>query len=885
MKKRGSLVFALCAMAGAMTLACSDDSGNSAPKTTAELAVNPTIMTLSVGEIQNIDVSYGSKMDLVITSEKADCVQINDDTKAEVTTSGEGKVTVKAKAVGASCTSIVTVADKDDSNVFKNVNVTVLAAGEENGDLTLTPDTLELEAGGSDTAVAHYKMVPSGTPGASETLKLESSNPACANVESSVVTDANGNANIKVTAADNISDECNAMISVTPPKGTAKSISVKVTKDDDPGPIVTGGSLTFDPTSLNIPFTGDKKGNIEVLYKDGNGDGVANANVKFDYDVSCVSISGNGIKKVKTDSNGKINLELVAQKDGCTTTLTAHSGDLDASAEISVGSKEEFSFTLETGIDAKYFDKIGYVKVGTSDQTCAALTGTEAGLQAGAEAAADEEAQLNGASPILSTYEMTDITVDQKSVLAIGKASPTSGTKAYGCTDISVADDGQTVHVELVPVKTQITGTYDIVSNFDISSAFTKDAHASMVYVEEMNAGDWINFVVKLFDKPIDTLIDFIWANSISRLAMIKNDAGEQVIPEWLTNVILGETGQALVKDTLRPMLEKYLEQYGWYTTITTISPDIKDLVTNMQLNGLMTVSEADLAGDKVTKANQVYSFLQYQWSLKTGAKCDDKAYHKKDTCRVNMNLKDSKYLDATITGDWTGALSFDDVKGDLLTIDEHKLEFKWATILYAAVFGEILPLALNYKDAESIKKGLYIKGFLEKVLFDTIVKVYNEGRSEYNTKHSCTCDSKGICSSSTDEACHSVLQQTQSCEKFIEALVYMIYGKASDYASVIGVIASYACGDQGIGQLEKLVNTSLGKVEAGKFNIKSKDACTLYDEGEVEYKHLGAMDELVHSAYDVFKTGSKIESQRCTWDFALTDNYTLYGLFHAYRQ
>ncbi|MBO4351749.1 MAG: hypothetical protein J6A01_12520 [Proteobacteria bacterium] len=881
MKKRGSLVFALCAMVGAVTIACSDDSGNSAQKPASKLTVEPTSMLLNQGDSGDIKVNYGPKMDLVITSATPDCVKVNNDLKAEATTNNEGTVTVVATAVGQDCKSLITVADKEDVNVYQNVNVEVQAAGAEKPVLSVNPTSLQLTPGGSDTAVANYKLEQSNTPIAKKFLTLESTNPACANpAAASVETDDNGNANIKVIASE--AGSCSATINVIPEKGTSVTIDVRVSDaDPGPGPVVNGGSLSFDPSSLSISFT-EKTGNIVLNYKDGDGAGVANANVTFEYDETCVV--SDKLKKAKTDGNGQIAIVLTAQKDDCSTTLTAKSGELTASADIAVTAKSQFDFTLETAIDESKYDKIGYLAVGTSDQTCAALT--DAGLQAAVEAAVDEQAELNGTSPILSTYKMTEVSVQQKSVLALGKASSAAkDTYAYGCKDISAADDGKTVHLDLIAIPTQIPGEYDIVTNFDISSAFTKDAHENLVYVEEMNGGDWIKFVVNLFEKPIDTLIDFIWVNSISRLAMIKDSDGNQALPSWLLNIVAGETGKNLVIDTIRPMLKSYLEQYGWYTIITTISPDIKDLVTNMQLSGLMTITKTDETGLKVTDAEQLYSLLQYQWSLKSvNVTCDDKAYHKDKTCRVNMKLKDNKYLDATISGKWTGAIAYDNINGDLLTIDKHDLAFKWATILYAAVFGEILPTALDYKQSDSIKKGLYIKGFLEKVLFDTIVKVYNDGRSEYNAKHSCTCDSDGLCKSSTDEACHSELKQTASCERFIEALVYMIYGKASQYASVIGTVAKLACSDQGIGQIEKLVANSLDKVQAGTFKIKSKDACTLYDEGRVEYQHLGAMDELVHSAYDVFKAGSKVESKRCTWEFALTDEYTLYGLFHAYR-
>ena len=880
MKKRSGIVFALCAVLGAAGfMACSDDSGKSSDVPAVALKADPTSISFYKGDSKTINLTGTPSVNVKIENNGPECISVGD----KVTLDSTGSASVNVAAVGDNCAATLSI--KDDSSTA-TVSVTVLS--EDAPAFNVTPMQISMNSGEKQNISATYK----DKAGAAHegNIKAVSTDPNCVYVQNLFAFE-NGEATIEIEAKGS---ECSANINLTGPANELASVQVTVAKDDEELPPVEGDNvIEFDQDTLTIAYA-DGSGQYTLRYSDDKGNmlGDKKLNVSIGPDNSCVKLDGG--KKITTKADGSYTGSITVVSADCTAELTATDGKAVAKLPITVTSQTEYDVKVAAKYDSPKYDTIESVSVYLGNGSCDNITVDT--IQAFAKGNdAEEERGVDGIEPLLTTFSLEEVSVNVPTVIVTASASASGPVTAFGCSPISIANQNDTVTVDMQAVPPSIIGNYEVVSNIDISSAFTKQAHDKLVYVEEMNAGDWVNFVVNFFDKPLDTLLDFIWVNSLDRLAMIKNDKGEQVIPDFVINVLLGDTGKALVHDNVMPLLKNYLDEQGWYKIITTISPDIKDLVTNMQfygtpaLQGGIHVTKTKDGGLTVEAADQIYSYLQYQLSLKgkDGASfnCDANAYGKEGSCRVNMKLKD-KHLDGTITGNWTGKISYDDIKGDILTIEPHNLEFKWATILYAAVFGEILPKALGYDQTESVKNGLYIKAFLEKVLFDTIVKVYEDGRAEYNSKNGCQCDSSGACKNPDDDsvACRSVIKNTASCERFIEALVYLIYPNASTQISLITMAAGYACGEQGIGQLETLVGKSLAKVQAGTFKIQSKDPCSLYDEGTIEYQHFGIKDAQAHTAYDVFKAGSKIESTRCTWDFNLNETFDAYGLFHAYR-
>ncbi|MBO5753987.1 MAG: hypothetical protein J6S69_09940 [Proteobacteria bacterium] len=875
MKNRNALVFALCAMLGAAgTLACSDDSA---------FKVTPESLSLAAYGTQSVQVTNATAASEVsVTSNNVSCVEvINADT---IVTDATGSTNFVVAATGNDCEAKLIIEIGDETQTIK-ATVAAATGPAPTGDfvLTLDPTILDISGvGGEASTKITYKQGENPAGGRQLKVSKVGGEDGCVEFSTSPVTNLNnGTVDFKVKA---LKDSCNvklliedALPSIT---GEEKELSVYVGGNANQK---VEGSVKFiepvDETLEIIHSVGKGKFKIEVL--DQNSKGLADTKVTLNNsNTDCIKLD---VKSITTDATGVAEGGVSVKAANCEATLTASAIGQEASITIKVLDQDKFDVNTKLVYDNPMYEMINFAAVHLSTLTCEEWADTDP--QEFAELEADDAKEgLNGVEPALVTFKLVDIEIEKKSVIAYGKANGNddSPVLAYGCRNVGVADHDTTVDINLSAVPVELKGEYELVSNFDIAGAFTKDASTSLPVVENMIADDWIKFVKDFFKDPIKTLIDFIWVNSVARLAEIDG------MPKFIADLLADNTTKGLVSDALKPMITDALKDYGWFTTITTISPDIEDLVSNMQLGGTMTVTETKLANGQleVTNAKQSYNSLQYRWSLeKDLTKCATDVYSKEGECRMIMSLKKGKH-DASIEGAWTGLTDTNESKATVLNIDDHELALKWANILYMAVFGEILPKALDYSTEKSVTDGNYIKAFLETLLFKPVVDNYNTGRVEYNKTNSCTCTGAGqneVCTTTLEDGkCRQVLKQVNTCERFIEALVYMVAPVASDYSSLIGTVATLACGDQGIGQLEKLVNDSLTDLQV-KFNT-SAEGCVLDSKATTQYMSMGEPDELAHSANDVFKNGSNIETTRCTWNMDITSSHSMNGLFHATR-
>lgn len=893
MANHKSLTIALFASAAIMGLAgCSDDSsGNIDSNELLSLDKYESKLTKN-----SQDIVKATHTAAAVTAKSADesCVTVS----VAKSPNEDNVSSVVLQAVGAqACNTVITVkGDKAEKEIkaYLVYGVSVLSVAE----------SVTLETTATKRITATYAKDDVAL--ADSVLNVSVADPTCASVAAdSVTVNAKGEAYIDITAG---AESCETKLTVTSKDESdkTKTVSIKVLGEDEPV-IVEGGKLEFvtlKPAAgpVSITLSNGKKQEFQVRYSDKNGKGIEHALISFE-DIDnddCFGLSASKTLKTKEDGTVKQGVTVKSKAiDGCSGRLNITTSDASIEpivANITVAATEYYDISITMTTASKKIDtKVGYARAGlldgvTCEQAIAMrdqwLTKVE-----DAEYKTDEAAFTPNGNPFAMFEDMMVEVADGKvAVVGYGTAGDEStDILAYGCTEINRIQGS--VNIELKEVPVEIKGTYDIVSNFDISSAFTKDKHDELPAVENMNAGDWIDWVVNLFEDPITALYDFIWVNSISRLGTIDG------IPEWLTNFVLGSGTKQLVLDLFEKELKTYLEAYPWYTILVTVAPDIKDLVTNMQFKGTMTVSEVAADGLAITKANQKYDQLQYRWSYDkaNNSACNNSTiFTEPDTCRLTLMLDNSAYTTATVTGDWTGKVYSGDTVNSL-SIDEHKMQLKWATILYNAVFGEILPRAMGYNatSSENLKNGRLVSAFLEKVLFETVSKAYTDGREEYNQQQGCNCSfttdgKKETCTGG--EKCRYALQTSAPCAKFIEAIIYYVYPEAKDYVNLIGgTVANLACGDKGLGQLDQLVANSLNKVQAGSFKIKSDSdySCMLYEDSTASYQRVGNTEMELNRGkkYSIFDINAeKLSTNRCRWNFEITDNYTMSGLFHAVR-
>lgn len=902
MKNRNGLVFALCAMLGAAgTLACSNESGDSG------LVINPESVSLAAYGTQSVEISGATASTAItVTSGNSACVSVNNADNLLADANGMANfLLAAANTDGKKCDTVITVTADGETKVI-NASVAEATGDAPTGDfvLTLDPAILEISGvGGEANTKITYKQ--GETPAGGRTLKVSKvgGEDGCVEFSTSPVTNLNnGTVDFKVKA---LKDSCNvklliedALPSIT---GEEKELSVYV------GGVTDGkveGEVKFiEPVDdiLNVIYSsGEGKFKVEVI--DENSQPLKGTKVTLDNsNKDCVQLK---VKSITTDDDGVAEGSVNVKAANCESTLTASAIGKNASITVKVLDQDKFDFNAKVIFDNPRYSEVNYVAASITPQSCADWAEQITDPQGYNENFEPDDAKegINGVEqPELTTFKFEDIDATKQSILVIGKVNGDieSPILAYGCRDISVADHKKTVDLNLKAVPVELKGEYEVVSNFDIAGAFTKDASTSLPYVEDMKADDWIKFTTDFFKYPVKTLIDFIWVNSIARLSTLVDSENDSVLSKIL-GLLNDKDLKTLVTSALEPMINDALKDYGWFTTFTTLTPDIEDLVSNMQLGGTMTITDTVFSDEqmKVTEAKISYTNLQYRWSLvnENGtSQCANDIYSKKGECRRIMSLTKGKIHNAAIDGSWTGVTALNDLNQSVLYIDQHDLALKWANILYMAVFGEILPTAMSkYYNSTTVESGMYIKAFLEAILFKPVVGSYETKQDENcdckGTEANKTCDPKEGVAEDKVKYCQS-LKTSDHCERFIEALVYMIADKGADYSGIIATVAGLACdtrlevGDspKAIGKLDSLVNESLSGLQV-TFKA-SADACMLDSQATTQVMSMGEPDELAYSAKDVFKNGSTLTSTRCTWNMGITDSHSMNGLFHATRK
>ena len=895
MKNRNSLVFALCAMLGIAGLTACGDDGRQEQEPgdkVGTLIVDPTSVTLTQGEDKEIKASYLKNTVLTVSTNSKDCVSISSE---DVNTGETGVATIIVTAEGSGCDADITISVAD-----KKQKVSVTVGSDKVPFLKLSREEVELDLDGQDTVFAQYIFDDDKSKVKNKDISLSSSNENCVKVDSSVKTDDGGNADIVLTAADGATAGCSAFITVTPPEGAAKNITAKVVESEQPA-IDGDPTLEFTPSSMTMDYVDRGKGDFKVTFKDGKNNPINGYKLTFSVtDDSCIKLANAGKKTVEGIAENSFQMK----KAGCKADVIVKAGTVaDAKMPVTINALSTYNMKLALKYEESEsrFDGIGYVAYKVAQDSCDALLETYKAYDLYIESQTSDDSTdtlaSNKNNSILHTFDIEGVDVEMdKSIVAWGAKDDFGAVTAVGCVDLSAENAGSTVTVNLSSLPLNISGSYDIIGNFDLTSAFPTSSK-SLPAVENMVAGDWVNFVVDLFKKPVESLLNFVWANTVSRLKAVADSSDNSTV-KGIINFITSDTTKDIAVKSLTPLIENYLKnekegQQNWFTILTTISGDIEELVRNMQFSGTIKIDANESDKTQLTGSEE-FKTLEYQWNFVANGqqqKCMD-TYAREGSCRSSMSLSTYKVDAIKSNENWNGELlNVEDTEG-VLKINSHSLTFKWATILYSAVFGEILPKALGYSGSKFVNKNgetgyRYITGFLNALIFEPIAKYYkNEKAGKPKDEGDGTYPQL------------SITEADKDCERFIETLVYLIYSDASSLAGAISVLANLACGDQGLGQLDKLVADSLAKIESSTENVAnlSVDACKLYTECPatvkpeectgLDYEKLGKPDKEVYTANEVVQGGK--QSMRCDWQISLPSKVSdkpIKGVFHGERQ
>lgn len=754
--------------------------------------------------------------------------------------------------------------------------------------MTVSPASLNLDAGGSKTITVTYKKNNKGVAGGHISAKSNNINCFVINSETkSDYTDANGEFEV-IVEAKNVTEDCDGTVEITDLDGRVESrfVNISVTSTAGGGGGGGGGTPTGDPELIvlepsNEQITLNKKGekaNIVVEYRNAKGKTQADTTIEIQNSKdSCIKPA---FGDITTGSNGQATLPITAVGENCTSFITLTVGDVSEEVAVTVGEADEYFRTLKinylnTGdhnpanIGMRHNDVSQLIYGFGMDETCPSYEDLLDRPQLRQVKTATSFRQTN---PIVT--QKLELSRNKSPYSIIAYAENSAGDLlAVGCVDGVGPDTESTcneckggkcndVCLPIYEIPILFGDVYEVTTNFDLFSRF-EQTHKHYK-AEEMTAGDWVQFIIAFCRDPFGRLVDFVWDNSVSRLADI-------ITVEWL-KFIFAEGTRDLARNALKDTLGPTLEAQTWYKVINQVAPDIADLASNMQLKGYFemgTYKDLKMSNMKVT-----FDRLEYQWSLEFVGQesCIDGAYGN-SKCRRKMPLTTQNSM--TIEGSCgaTVELSSDPGIDGYMEFSVSNLTFKWATILYSAIFREILPSALGYSDNTNLTRGRYISAFLESVLFSLLINHYNE-----NLRGKPKVDDEG------NTQTYPTLAATTPCSQFIEVLIYLISLKAAGMSNTIAGFADMICGDGIMGQLDTLIEGAFNKIEAKTsqgLTMATTD-CPLYSEDNV-YKQIGKPDAgaTVPTANEVFGSTKPKETNRCKWNVSI-GSFAFDGIFHA---
>lgn len=761
--------------------------------------------------------------------------------------------------------------------------------------MTVSPASLNLDAGESKTITVTYKKNNKGVAGGHISAKSNKINCFVINSETkSDYTDANGEFDV-IVEAKNVTEDCDGTVEITDLDGRVESrfVNISVTSTAGGGGGGGGGTPTGDPELTVLePSNGQitlnqkgEKANIVVEYR--NAKGKTQADTTIDIQNSKDACIRPAFGDITTGSNGQATLPITAVGENCTSLITLTVGDVSEEVAVTVGEADEYFRTL----------KINYLNTGDNDPSNIGMRhndvdqliygfGPDETCPTFEELSAEDGIPTLSRSQTVKSFRQTNPFFTQKlelsrnkspySIIAYAKNSADE-LLAVGCVGGVGPDTESTcneckggkcndVCLPIYEIPILFGDEYEVTTNFDLFSRFKKTSPDYTA--ENMTAGDWVQFIIAFCKKPFEELVSFVWDNSVSRITSIPGIDKISFLKDLIT-----KEGKALALAALTDGLKPILMEQRWYEIIQEVAPDIADLASNMQLKGRFEMGSYNNL--KVSNMKVIFDLLEYQWSLDVVGQesCIDGAYGNSQ-CRRKLPLATNSGTTIEGSCDAAVALSSDPGIDGYMEFSVSNLTFKWATILYSAIFREILPSALGYTENTNLQGGYYISAFLESVLFKLLVDHYNA-----NIKGTTKTDEK----TGTVQT-YPALVSDSYCKQFIEALVYLMWIGASEWQSVVGIVGDTICGNGVLGKLDTTIKEAFDKIQADSSQnlTMATTNCPLYSEDNV-YKQLGKPDAgaTVPTANEVFDSTNPKKTNRCIWNVSV-GSFAFDGIFHA---
>lgn len=410
----------------------------------------------------------------------------------------------------------------------------------------------------------------------------------------------------------------------------------------------------------------------------------------------------------------------------------------------------------------------------------------------------------------------------------------------YGCNDErpTITDGRNTViEVDLQEVPILIAGTYDLTSNFDLTSAFPRAENPAGFGDYEI--GNYLDDILNLFANPGEQIWAWLYA-----IPAIRDN-----LPDAIGNLgpVVGQ------------IIDSAIESFApaWFNNALVVADDISNLLTSLQLEGELVINDEPDAFGKLPEGQiHRYFAVTYTWTLPC-------ANGESSNCGpVTKNLKEvtgDPTLD--VSGTWTGTVS-----GDQLTIERHGLLIPIGAIALGIFETVALPAIMDDPNINSLDK------FVDALIIGNLVNLWNN-RDDVDI--SCTSN----CSGGLKPAipCGSLYGDGNSlcdCGNAGDVLGLLVDENGGFASGIVSTIGQYGC-SEGKAFILDFIREFFNGIQVDSedaFQISTANPCALLDvDGNLEYDKIGETNA------------------RCDWQMDITFNsgtdvYTGTGIFFGER-
>lgn len=349
---------------------------------------------------------------------------------------------------------------------------------------------------------------------------------------------------------------------------------------------------------------------------------------------------------------------------------------------------------------------------------------------------------------------------DPVAYAVVGRAVNADGKyAAYGCTDnmnrfssdvlIELEDaqlsDPPVVRPPIIPptpddpddpptYTTDYSGKFELVSSFN---ALTLLPHADLadggvVMFKDMQAGDWIEFALKLLSDPEGTVPDILTQQLIPLLTSA----------EWFRNLIAKFAGEAVAAMLTPEFVDTLLETFGVKKiitdTLTNVTSEIswwndakggisiaRELATNFTLHGNFNNKTAEVdENNMIAGIGHTYTSLLYHNG--TFKKCLIGHEYGEDAkgdkiCEISLATLDKEA--GSVSGAFTAEFSEIADNTGTVTIKKHNLGLQYGKLIYASIM-QILPTIVTASDGKPFET---IGSILEYYIGEGLVTLWNK--------------------------------------------------------------------------------------------------------------------------------------------------------------